>query len=77
MGLGDDFLEIFYSSCELIAEFPLQNTKVHNDFRRYLIRKFPYAIYYLIFNQQVVIFGLFHHSQNPKAIENQLNGRKK
>jgi len=47
-GLGDDFLQIFYSSIDLITENPLQFPKIYKNYHRYLLRKFPYALYYSI-----------------------------
>ncbi len=45
-GLGDDFLQIFYSSTHLIKENPLQYPKMYKNYHRYLLQKFPYALYY-------------------------------
>ncbi len=76
IGLGEEFLQTFYLSCDMISKHPFQCSKIYGNFRRYLLRKFPYVIYYLIMNNQVVIFGLFHHSRNPVIINKTLNDRK-
>ena len=76
IGLAEEFLQIFYSSCDMISKHPFQCSKIYGTFRRYLLRKFPYVIYYLIMDNRVVIFGLFHHSRSPETINKTLNERK-
>ncbi|MHA1721076.1 MAG: type II toxin-antitoxin system RelE/ParE family toxin [Promethearchaeota archaeon] len=76
VGLGDKFLQIFYSSSELIIKRPFLYPKIYHDFRRYLLHKFPYALYYLIKKKQIIIVGLFHYAQNPGRIKTSLQKRK-
>jgi len=45
-GLGEDFLRMFYASINELPTNPLLYPKVHRDFRRRLLRRFPYAIYF-------------------------------
>ena len=44
-GLGEEFLRMFYARAGEIHRSPLQYPRVHNEFRRCLLRRFPYAIY--------------------------------
>ena len=74
-GLGDDFLQIFYSSIELITENPLQFPKIYKNYHRYLLRKFPYALYYIVKDDLIIIMGVFHHSRDPKTIKSALVNR--
>ncbi len=76
VGLGDEFLQIFYSSSESITTSPFRISKIYHEFRRYLLHKFPYALYYLIRNKQVLIIGLFHYARNPRIIRKTLQNRK-
>lgn len=75
-GLGDDFLQVFYSSIEIIKENPLQYPKIYKNFHRYLLQKFPYVLYYLIEDELVIIMGLFHHSRDPHHIKSTIGNRK-
>lgn len=59
-GLGEDFLRMFYVSASEILSNPLLCQKVYKEFRRRLLRRFPYAIYFMIENEQIIVFGLFH-----------------
>lgn len=76
-GLGEDFLRMFYASANEIPLNPLLYPKVYQDFRRRLIRRFPYAIYFTIENDQIIVFGLFHCARNPQAVNTTLQNREK
>ncbi len=74
-GLGEEFLRIFYASASEITRNPLLYPKVYNEFRRCLLRRFPYAIYFMIENDQIIIFGLFHCARDPRSIRTKLQDR--
>jgi plasmid stabilization system protein ParE len=63
--LGEDFLRIFYASAHDIPGNPLLYPKVYKEFRRRLIRRFPYAIYFALDDDRIIVFGLFHCARNP------------
>jgi len=76
-GLGEDFLRMFYACANEISWNPLLYSKVHQNFRRRLLRRFPYAIYFTIENDQIIVFGLFHCARDPQAINATLQSRDK
>jgi plasmid stabilization system protein ParE len=76
-GLGEEFLRIFYASANEIPWNPSLYPKVYQDFRRRLLRRFPYAIYYTIENNQIIVFGLFHCARNLQAVNAILQNREK
>ena len=71
-GLGEEFLRVFYASAGDIPRNPLLYRKVYKDFRRCLVRRFPYAIYFRIEDQRVVVFGLFHCARSPAVVKRRL-----
>ena len=75
-GLGDELLRIFYAYANGISRDPLRFPKVYGEFRRRLLRRFPYAIYFRIEGSQIVVFGLFHCARNPRAIKMKIKRRK-
>jgi hypothetical protein len=75
-GLGDEFLRMFYACAGDISHRPLLCQKVHKEFRRCLIRRFPYAIYFTIRNDQIIVTGLFHCARDPRTVESTLQDRK-
>jgi len=76
-GLGDEFLRMFYACAGDILRNPLLYQKVHNEFRRCLLRRFPYAIYFLMNDDQIIVTGLFHCAHEPHSVESKLRDRKK
>ncbi|MBI5875126.1 MAG: type II toxin-antitoxin system RelE/ParE family toxin [Deltaproteobacteria bacterium] len=75
-GLGEDFLRMFYAYSGEIPRAPLLYPRVHGNFHRRLLRRFPYAIYYIIENSQIIVFGLFHCARDPRTIKAKLQDRK-
>jgi hypothetical protein len=74
-GLGEDFLRVFYACAGEIPRNPLLYPKIYREFRRRLLRRFPYAIYYMIEDNNIIVFGLFHCARDPYSIRLTLQGR--
>jgi len=74
-GLGEEFLRMFYAIANDIARNPLLYQKVHGDFRRCLIRRFPYAVYFRVEENDIMVFGLFHCARDPRTIKRNLAER--
>ncbi len=50
---------------ERIREFPLAFPEVKGQRRRALIPRFPYAIYFALINDAVVVVGVVHGHRDP------------
>jgi plasmid stabilization system protein ParE len=74
-GLGDEFLEAFFESARQITAGPLLYEEVHGDIRRRLMRRFPYAIYFMMEEANIIIVGLFHCARDPRTIESEVATR--
>ena len=74
-GLGEEFLRMFYACTGDISRSPLQYQKVDGEFRRCLLRRFPYAIYFTIKDDQLIVSGFFHCARDPGAIGRKLHDR--
>jgi hypothetical protein len=74
-GLGEEFLRLFYAQAREIPRNPFLHSTVFQDFRRRLLRRFPYAIYFRIEGETVVIYGLFHCARDPHIIKKSIKGR--
>jgi len=74
-GLGAEFLRVFYACSQELTRNPLAYPKVHRMFRRCLLRRFPYAIYFRVEEDQVIAFGLFHCARDPRRLRRELGGR--
>lgn len=74
-GLGEEFLRMFYTSAHDIINYPLGYPKVCGEIRRRLLRRFPYAMYYRVEDNIIVILGFFHCARNPLSIYSHLQDR--
>ena len=75
IGLGEEFLRVFYTSVSEIERYPLAWRKVYKEFRRCLIKRFPYAVYYTAGQKEILIYGLIHGARNTIFTENLLDNR--
>ena len=74
VGLGEEFLRVFYACSAHLVRNPMTYQQVHGQFRRCLLRRFPYAIYFRIEGEQVIVFGLFHCARDPRRLDRELDG---
>ena len=74
-GLGEEFLRVFYACAEQVPRNPMLYTRVHGEFRRCLLRRFPYAFYFRVEGEATVGFGLFHCARDPESVWAQLEQR--
>jgi toxin ParE1/3/4 len=64
-GLGAQFLDEFDFSIAMILEAPERWRIIKGDKRRYLMRRFPFGLYYRVIGDEVRILVVKHHSQHP------------
>ena len=65
-GLGEDFLSRVDACIQAIRRTPEMHAVVHENYRRALVRRFPYAIFYEYANDTVTVYCVFHTSQDPE-----------
>ena len=64
-GLGTDFLRCLEACVSLIQRHPLLSKVAVHPFRRALIRRFPYELFYRPGSNQLIIVAVFHCAQDP------------
>jgi plasmid stabilization system protein ParE len=64
-GLGVEFLDELRAAYDHIAEGPLKYQEVSRGIRRALLRRFPYAVYFAIEGEIVVVAAVLHASRDP------------
>ena len=65
-GLGEEFLSCVDACIQAICRMPELHAKVHKDYRRALVRRFPYAVFYEHVADTVTVYSVFHTSRSPK-----------
>jgi len=65
-GLGFDFLDCIEVSLKNILEFPELYKNIYSNFRRCVIRRFPFSIFYTIEANKIVIHSVFDNRQDPQ-----------
>lgn len=63
-GLGFEFLRSLDAALQFIKRNPLAYQKIHKDIRRVLLRKFPYAVFYIVEENQIVIIACFNQKRS-------------
>jgi toxin ParE1/3/4 len=66
-GLGNRFIISLDATFQSIERNPKVYPKVHKDFRRALLPRFPYGIYFIIEKYSIIIFAVLHEKRNPES----------
>lgn len=64
-GLGLEFLDELRAAYNRIADGPVKYQELRGDVRRALLRRFPYAVYFAIEGDVVVVVAVLHVSRDP------------
>lgn len=58
-------MDVFYDALNRVADKPNLYEVVHRNVRQALIRIFPFAIYFLLSNDEIEVIAVFHASRDP------------
>jgi plasmid stabilization system protein ParE len=72
-GLGEEFLSCVDARIEAICRMPEICEKVFEDYRRGLVRRFPYAIFYEYSGGTVTVYCVFHTARDPEKWRQRLS----
>jgi plasmid stabilization system protein ParE len=62
--LGDDFLNAVACAMRRLEEGPKRERLYYLNFRRIILRRFPYKIFYQVIGDRVVVFRVLHAKQD-------------
>ena len=68
-GLGEEFLSCVDGCIQAICRLPEMHAKVHKEYRRALVRRFPYVVFYEYVPGPpgtVTVYCVFHTSRDPR-----------
>jgi|JI10StandDraft_1071094.scaffolds.fasta_scaffold158507_2 plasmid stabilization system protein ParE len=74
-GLGIDFFSEIEQNLSVISQNPLLGRKFRSEFRRFVMKKFPFCIYYLTEFEKIVFLGFIHAHRDPHKISEWLRSR--
>jgi plasmid stabilization system protein ParE len=63
--LGNEFLEELSQSFERIIKSPFAYSSYFDEYRRYLMGRFPYSVVYRIEGHQILVFAVAHLHRQP------------
>lgn len=64
-GLGEEFLFAVENAFKTVQLYPEMFAAVHGNVRRTVVSRFPYAVFYLVESERVVILTVLHTARNP------------
>ncbi|MDA1142511.1 MAG: type II toxin-antitoxin system RelE/ParE family toxin [Planctomycetota bacterium] len=64
-GLGEDFLDEVEHGLNRIGEFPLLWSPYEKEYRRYLLKRFPYGLIYRTEGETIYIIAVAHVRRKP------------
>jgi len=66
-GLGDEFLAALRTTRDRLLEHPEAYPVLHRNTRRALIpQRFPYALFYRLYDDTIVIVACMHAKRDPR-----------
>ncbi|RJP59650.1 MAG: type II toxin-antitoxin system RelE/ParE family toxin [Deltaproteobacteria bacterium] len=65
-GLGGDFLDEVKHGLDRIRQFPLLWPIYEGEYRRYLLKRFPYGLIYRIETEKIFIIAVAHLHRKPR-----------
>jgi toxin ParE1/3/4 len=66
--LGDDFVRRVDDAIALAQERPLAFEIVQRTFRRVLLHRFPYALFYHADEERIVVVAVLHQARDPEVL---------
>lgn len=72
-GLGEEFLNCVDACIQRIHRSPETYPKIFENYRRALLRRFPYVVFYEYNDTTITVYSFFHTSQNPDKWRSRLS----
>lgn len=71
-GLGSEFLDALDQAISGIERLPEQHPIVYKEVRRVLLKRFPYAVFYIHEPLRTVILAVIHQRREPSRWQGRL-----
>ena len=60
-----DFVDALREGLIAVRDDPLRYPVIYKDKRRFLLRRFPYGLFYTIKPEEIIVLSCFHGRRNP------------
>jgi toxin ParE1/3/4 len=64
-GLGERFLSQVDDCIRRIQTYPDLYERVYKQYRRAMVRRFPFVVFYEVSADRLVVYSVFHTAQDP------------
>ena len=71
-GLGGEFVRALEAGVAVARRSPDAFPSVGGEFRRVLLRRFPYSLVYQFQGDTLVVLACFHHRRNPRTLSDRI-----
>lgn len=66
-GLGQEFVSCLQAAIDQLQRTPFRHPEVEPGVRRALVRRFPYAVLYVVDVDRIFVLAVFHSSRDPRV----------
>ena len=66
VGLGYDFILCAEQAISRVETNPLQYRVVHKKLRKVAVQRFPYRVFYLVQENNIIVTAVFHVRKSPE-----------
>jgi plasmid stabilization system protein ParE len=67
-GLGDDFVAALAKLLGTVRSNPMAFPAIYGDVHRAILSRFPYAVYYRLDAEAVIVLAVIHARRHPPAL---------
>jgi plasmid stabilization system protein ParE len=71
-GLDVELMQRIDETLERIINAPRRFPRVHRKLRRAIVKQFPFAVFYEVRKDEIVVFAVFHSRRDPKRLTSRL-----
>lgn len=71
-GLDIKLMQRIDETLQRISVAPRRFPLIHRHLRRAIVRQFPFAIFYDVTKNEIVVFAVFHSRRDPKQLTSRL-----
>jgi toxin ParE1/3/4 len=67
-GLGAEFVSELSSAIDAMSSEPLRFPKIHRTIRRALSHRFPFGVFFVVSDGEVIVLAVLHLARNPRRM---------